>query len=354
MTNRSIDIHTDITSTNFTNPAIDYLNNYQTSFRFESHSDANVKALRRILKHLERTYLPGKKHIEAYFRYLTRRNRRGKTLCSIWTAIFQFLGMIKNNGKSSLGEITKDDIESFVEREQDRGIKIGTIRVRLVSIYAFLRYIVEEGVVAADVIGRKLRLQIPERLPRAMDSDDLRKFLSVIEDTSDRALIMILLRTGMRIGELLNTKIMDIHFKERRIEIYEAEKTRTGRVVYLSDDAMNAIRAWCAERHQQSDYLFYARGRREKMCYSTGRQRIVKYFEKAGITHKGYTVHTLRHTFATELLNAGMRLECLQVLLGHQNIEETRRYARLTDKTREEEYFKAMSKIERGNGNGDD
>ncbi|MBW2631960.1 MAG: tyrosine-type recombinase/integrase, partial [Deltaproteobacteria bacterium] len=52
--------------------------------------------------------------------------------------------------------------------------------------------------------------------------------------------------------------------------------------------------------------------------------------------------------FATELLNAGMRLECLQVLLGHRCIEETRRYARLTDKTREAEYFKAMSRIERG------
>jgi hypothetical protein len=75
---------------------------------------------------------------------------------------------------------------------------------------------------------------------------------------------------------------------------------------------------------------------------------------KAGLADKGYSLHTLRHTFATEFLNAGMRLECLQVLLGHRSIEETRRYAQLTDKTREEEYFKAMSKIERRDSNGDD
>jgi hypothetical protein len=75
---------------------------------------------------------------------------------------------------------------------------------------------------------------------------------------------------------------------------------------------------------------------------------------KAGLADKGYTLHALRHTFATELLNAGMRLECLQVLLGHRSIEETRRYARLTDKTREEEYFKAMSKIERREKSGAD
>jgi site-specific recombinase XerD len=59
-------------------------------------------------------------------------------------------------------------------------------------------------------------------------------------------------------------------------------------------------------------------------------------------------VHCLRHTFASELLNAGMRLECLQQPLGHHDIEVTRRYARLTDTTREEEYFRAMAMIEKG------
>ncbi len=62
----------------------------------------------------------------------------------------------------------------------------------------------------------------------------------------------------------------------------------------------------------------------------------------------GYTIHCLRHTFASELLNAGMRLECLQPLLGHASLEVTRRYARLTDRTREEEYFRAMAIIEKG------
>lgn len=79
----------------------------------------------------------------------------------------------------------------------------------------------------------------------------------------------------------------------------------------------------------------------------------MKYLKKAGLSHKGYTLHCLRHTFASEMLNAGMRLECLQPLLGHSNIEVTRRYAKLTDKTREEEYFRAMEIIERGEIDGD-
>jgi integrase len=77
-----------------------------------------------------------------------------------------------------------------------------------------------------------------------------------------------------------------------------------------------------------------------------------KYLSKARLSHKGYTLHCLRHTYASELLNAGMRLECLQQLLGHDNIEITRRYARLTDKTRKEEYFRAMAKIEKGEIHG--
>jgi len=355
MTNRDSDIQdTGISSKNFTIPTINIPNYYQTSLRFASHNDGSVETLCKILKRLARMDLPGKDHVEAYLRHLTRRNRRPKTLYSRLGAIVLFLGMIRDSGKTRLEEITRRDVEAFIEHEQDRGNKITTIRTKLVSVQAFLRYLVEEEIVSPDIFGRRIRLQLPERLPRAMDPDDLRKLLSVIEGARDRAMIMVLLRTGMRIGELLNTKVADVHIKERRIEIYEGEKNRLGRVVYLSDDAAVALRKWLKERNTWEDYLIYSRGRTDTMSYSTARIIFQRYIVKAGLSDKGYSLHTLRHTFATELLNAGMRLECLQVLLGHRSIEETRRYARLTDKTREEEYFRAMSRIERRDRNGND
>jgi len=316
--------------------------------RFESSSKSSIEALHKLLKRLAGVELPGKEHVEAYLRYVCRRNRRPRTLSSLYASIVLFLGMIKDNGKTSIEEITKRDVEAFIEHEQDRGIMITTIRTRLVCVRAFLRYLVEEEIVLPDVLGRRIRLQLPDRLPRAMDPDDLRRLLSVIDHTRDRAMFLVLLRTGMRIGELLNTAVMDVHLKERRIEIYEAEKTRFGRVVYLSDDAADALREWFKLRDARREPLLYCQNRSGGMSYSTAWGIFAGYLVKAGLTNKGYTIHTLRHTFATELLNAGMRLECLQVLLGHQSIEETRRYARLTDKTREEEYFKAMSRIERG------
>ena len=274
---------------------------------------------------------------------------------SRYEAIVLFIGMIRDNGKTRLEEITRKDIEAFIEHEQDRGNKITTIRTKLVSVQAFLRYLMEEEIVSPDIFRRRIRLRLPERLPKAIDPEDLRKFLSVIKDTRDRAMILILLRTGMRIGELLNTKVMDVHMKERKIEIYEGEKNRLGRVVYLSEDAVLVLRKWLKERDAWEEYLFYSpSGGTDTMPYSTARLIFNKYIAKAGLAHKGYSLHALRHTFATELLNAGMRLECLQVLLGHQSIEETRRYAQLTDKTREEEYFTAMSRIERRSKNDHD
>jgi integrase len=157
----------------------------------------------------------------------------------------------------------------------------------------------------------------------------------------------------MRIGELLNTKVNDVDLREQKILIYRAYKTGVGRVVYYSDDANEALLSWLKVRDPFKEYLFYGRGR-QSLSYSSARSMFHKYLQKAGLLYSGYALHCLRHTFATDLLNARMSIECLRVLLGHTNLEVTRRYARLTDKTREQEYFQAMQKIIKGDADADD
>jgi integrase/recombinase XerD len=310
-----------------------------------------ARALHWALNRLAGWELPGKEHVEEYIRSMYRRNFRPRTYASALTAIYDFLNGVKDSGKTRLEEITKNDIEAFIEREQDRGMMLSTVRTKLHCVNAFLGYAMDAGIIRTEVLARRIRLRKPETLPRAMDPDDVKQLLSVIDNPKDRAMIMVLLRTGMRIGELLNAKIHDLRLRDRRIDIYEGEKNRLGRVVYLSDDAMSVLNAWLKLRDPQKEFLFYATGM-NSMSYSTARQIFVECLKKAGLVHKGYTVHCLRHTFASELLNAGMRIECLQPLMGHSSLDVTRRYARLTDKTREEEYFRAMSIIERGEMDG--
>ena len=190
-----------------------------------------------------------------------------------------------------------------------------------------------------------------KKLPHAIDPEDVNRLLFAIKKIRDKALILLLLRTGMRIGELLHTRVDDIKLQDRKIVIPESEKNRIGRVVYFSDDAQKALRAWLKKRDPSQQYLFYGK-RKDFMNYKSVRAIFVEYLKKAGLSHKKYTLHCLRHTYASEFLSAGISLESLQQLLGHSSVEVTRRYARLTDKSLANDYFKAMSIIERGEIHG--
>jgi integrase len=157
----------------------------------------------------------------------------------------------------------------------------------------------------------------------------------------------------MRIGELLNCKVDDVDLSEQKILIYQSDKTCVGRAVYYSDDAHQALLGWLRVRDPLKQPIFYGWGA-NPLSYEAARSIFQKCLQKAGLQHNGYSLHCLRHTFATDLLNAKMPLECLRVLLGHSNLEITRRYARLSDKTREEEYFRAMQRILKGESNEND
>lgn len=310
-----------------------------------------TKGLEDALKRLAEKDIPGKSHIKAYLKDQYRRNCKPNTLRNSLNAIVPFLEFTNRSGMTHLEEIPRSLMGAYVEHEQDRGLKASTVKMRLRTVNAFLRYLIDNDIILPDVLSKRLIIKVPDALPRAIEPDDSKRLVSVIDHIRNRAMILILLRTGMRIGELLNTLVEDVNINERKINIYEAEKTRVGRVVYLSDDAMNALKAWLKKREPHKVFLFYAQGR-HTMSYQNFRMIFAKYLDKAGLGHKDYTPHCLRHTCASDLLNAGMRLECVQQILGHSSIEMTRRYARLTDKTREEEYFRAMSKIERGEVNG--
>jgi site-specific recombinase XerD len=309
-------------------------------------------AIDQVLQKISRLEVPAKEHFECYMRHKWRLNHKPRTLQSSFTSVMLFLDFCGKSGKRDLQEIERADLEAFIESEQDRGLRISTVRTRLACIIAFLHFLVEQEVIAGSILKRRMKLKLPEVLPRAMNPSDVKKLLAAIDDIRDRALILLLLRTGMRIGEALGLRLNDLDIRDRKVHLFQGEKNSMGRVVYLSDDVLLALKLWLRQRDQNKEFVFYGQGNKP-VCYSTGRSRFVKYIQKAGLESKGYTVHCLRHTFASELLNAGMRLECLQQLLGHQDIEVTRRYARLTDRTREEEYFRAMAIIEKGGVDGE-
>ena len=317
-------------------------------------SSARQQVLERILEKIFEQDLLGKSYVEQYLRHKYRRNCKTNTLRQAATSMVQFLSFFGNRGNTVLEQLSREDIEAFVEALQDRGLKATTVNTRLRNVYAFVRYlIIEYRGFDFGLMERKIKLKLPDRLPRAIDAQHLDQLLSAIDNCRDRALILLLLRTGMRIGELLNCKLEDIDLTEQKILIYQSDKTSVGRAVYYSEDAQQALLVWLRVRDPLKPPLFYGRGA-NPLCYETARSIFQKYIQKASLQYSGYTLHCLRHTFATDLLNATMPLECLRVLLGHSSLEITRRYARLSDKTREEEYFKAMERVLKGDANEND
>ena len=263
----------------------------------------------RILERLSALELPAKEHLERYMRHKWRLNHKRSTLSGSFNSARLFLDFYGKSGKREIEKVERTDLEAFIEQEQDRGLRISTVRTRLAFLIAFLHFLMEQDIIAVSVLKRGIRLKLPETLPRAIHPADIRKLISVIDNVRDRALILLLLRTGIRIGEALGLRLNDLDVQDRKVHLFQGEKNSMGRVVYLSEDALFALKRWFQERDKGKEFVFYGRGRGH-LCYSTGRSLFIKYLKKAGLDQKGYTVHCLRHTCASELLNAGMRLEC--------------------------------------------
>ena len=187
-------------------------------------------------------------------------------------------------------------------------------------------------------------LPLPEPLPRAMATQEVARWLTVINNGMDRALFLVLLRTGIRVGELSRLTVADVDLAQSALSIHQGNKNGRGRVVYLAADARQALAAWLKERQPFSvKPLFFTR-RSQGLNRVTVAARFRRYLKAADIQGP-YTVHSLRHTFATDLLNAGVPITTLQELMGHVNISVTQRYARVSDATKRQQYFAAMQQL---------
>lgn len=150
--------------------------------------------------------------------------------------ILHFLHFLERKG-ANLYTLTRQDIVKFVEYEQERGQKTQSVVNYLRHIYAFISYLVGQDVLPETVMEHKIRIKLPKALPRAITPEDQQSLLGAIGSDRDWALILFLLRTGLRIGELLEVQISDISIAERKIMIYLGEKKLQGRAVYYSEDA---------------------------------------------------------------------------------------------------------------------
>ena len=152
------------------------------------------EALNKSLLKLSTLDISGKEHIEDYLRHQYRCNFQANTIRGSYTGLSCFFRFLNKIGRAGIKEITRTDLEAFIEYEQDKGLNISTVKLRLAQAKAFLRYMIDKGEISEDVFPWKLTIKMPEPLPRAMAPDDIDRLLAINGSVRDRAMIMLLLR----------------------------------------------------------------------------------------------------------------------------------------------------------------
>jgi len=215
-------------------------------------------------------------------------------------------------------QVSNKKVLSYIEHLLERGLSPKTINCHLASIRGFYDYLhYEEGIELLNPVKRGNLLRVPKPLPRHLRDEQVVKLFGVIKAQRDRAMFRLMLRCGLRVEEVAELRLGDVDIRRARIYVQKG-KGGKGRVVYVSDDAHEALVAYLKDRARtraKKVFLVEKGPFRGKGISVRGIQKRMEYYaRKSGMK---ISCHHLRHTMATQLLNADAQLVTIQDLLPH-------------------------------------
>jgi site-specific recombinase XerD len=275
-----------------------------------------------------------------YRRSLKRKNYSAHTVKSYVNIIDQFMRWLK----APLLEVTRKEIGVYVDHLLRRGRTPKTITCHLQTIRLFFDYLMNEERISMVNPVTRISLRLPKPLPRHLKDDQVTKLFAVIKDLRDRAMFMLMLRCGLRVEEVAQLTVDAVEYGRRQIFVSHGKGAKD-RVVYMSEDTRSALLSYLAKRSSKARGLFLVqkgpmRGR--PLSVRGIQKRIEYYARKSGLN---VSCHQLRHTMATQLLNADADLSTIQDLLGHGQITTTQRYCRVANLKVQRDYYKAMELV---------
>ena len=251
-----------------------------------------------------------------------------------------------------LTQTTPADIDAWIAAAFQQGLAPGTIVTYRHGLQGFFGFLCNHGVLAQSPIQLpRHQILVPTRLPQPMAEAEIVVFFRVIDALEDRTMFLLMLRCGLRVSEVSHVRWAAIDLGQGTLRV-NTSKGQVDRVVYLSPDVATALRQWHGLQSTTADYVFPSPMPRKGGLPLGARQirnRMTRYLKLAGIT-KRYAPHSLRHTFATQLLNAGASLEVVKELMGHRSLQMTLRYTQLYDRTKRAQYDHAMAQVEQQQG----
>ncbi|MFC1567411.1 tyrosine-type recombinase/integrase [Thermodesulfobacteriota bacterium] len=277
-----------------------------------------------------------------YRRHLKRRNYSKHTIKYYLNIIKQYVIWLD----VALELATPVKVDTYIDHLLRKRMSPASINLYLTIIRVFYDYLkYEENVDLTNPVNRNRRLRVPRPLPRSLRDQEVEKLFAAIKNKRDIAMFKLMLRCGLRVEEVSNLTLGVIDFKRRRL-IVQQGKGGKDRVVYLSDDAHDALTAYLKLRSRKRTRRVFLveKGTYKGQAISVrGIQKRIEYYAKK--TRINASCHRLRHTMATQLLNAEAEVETIQDLLGHNWITTTQRYCKVSNLKVQRDYFKAMRNV---------
>jgi len=279
-------------------------------------------------------------YLDDFLGYLEFERNASEETCRAYSAdIIQFLRFINAGDDFNPGAVDLRTVRAFLAALREGGAGKSTIGRKLSSLRSFYKYLLREGVATENPFAAARQPRKERRLPKLLTEDEVERLLAAPPPTAfagvrDRAILETLYSTGARVSELVGLNVGDVDLVGECVRV--RGKRKKERLLPLGSYATKALRLYLNRRDALLDRLLKTRQRALFLNRAGGRltdrsvrRMLDKYVLQIGIGRK-VSPHTLRHSFATHMLNRGADLRSVQELLGHESVSTTQIYTHLT------------------------
>jgi len=279
--------------------------------------------------------------IDRFVNWMRRRNPQADTAKSYRYHLSKFTEVV---GDLPPREVTLHDIDAFIEFQADRGLKSSSINRSLTAITSFYQFLADEDpTIECPVLRHRHKLRDHQRLPRAVPKTEVEKLFAVIEDVRDRAIFLLMLRSGLRVSEVTRLRFRDLFLEERTPRLRIHGKNDRERSVYLSAQTVKALKRYLAQRPKVLKEVVFLTYAEEGIGVRGIQKRLKRYCKLAEIE---LTAHQLRHNFANNLVLADVPVTSIQKLMGHVWLGTTQNYIAANDAKVKADFVKATEWLE--------
>jgi len=245
--------------------------------------------------------------------------------------ILAFTNWIKENTKLKLKDIKEENINKYISYLFELNLKSSSVNRKISSIKSLYMFLVKKNILKNSPVNEVISPKQEKYLPFSMSEDEVDKLLNSPKTSNkiekrDKAMIEMLYATGMRISELVNLKITDID--TQRCVVKVLGKGSKERLIPFGEAALESLNAYLSDREESTSKEIFLSNRRTKISRIAFWHRIKLYLSRENLKHS-ISPHTLRHAFATHLLNRGADLRSVQLLLGHSDLSTTQIYTHI-------------------------